>query len=274
MNYAESYYLNQIDKKQYEEYLSPEAVKQVYGQFWTTVLFHVSSDTADSRIKAIYKILVDQISSLDPISWLDEPEVFLSTAAVGNGRKRIPWCGIAGLILLAALIVRFVLAKTTADLITAILIGVGLLAFLVQTVLLWVSASTKPQQKFLTKQRVSSVKFKAGLQSLAKMLDGHADTLYQVMNEASVTAGGTEDTDVSLLLDLMKLPSIEQNQDAMDVIDRYLIQHGITRVDYSAAQADLFDVMPADQTKTILPVLIRDGVVLNRGYACTKMEGM
>ena len=106
------------------------------------------------------------------------------------------------------------------------------------------------------------------------MLDGHADTLYQVMNEASVTAGGTEDTDVSLLLDLMKLPSIEQNQDAMDVIDRYLIQQGITRVNYSAAQADLFDVAPADQTKTILPVLIRDGAILNRGFACTKMEGM
>ena len=137
-----------------------------------------------------------------------------------------------------------------------------------QFVLLWSSASAKPQQKIHTEQRVSSVKFKAGLQQLAKTLDSHADTLYQAMNETAAITGGAGDADVSLVLDMLKLPSVSQNQEMMDAIDRYLIRNGITKIEYSEEYAHLFLVMPADVTKTITPVLVKDGTILNQGFAC------
>lgn len=273
MDYAKTYYQNHIEKQEYNEYLTVDETKQALVQFRNTILFQIPTN-ADSRIREIYTVLLSQTDAVDPIGWLAEPEVFISTVAAKNGKKQFPWCGLAGIVILAAMIVRFAVTKKIPDVITAVIIGVGLIALFVQCIVLWISSSAKPQQNIVTRQRVSSARFKMAMQQLAKTLDSHADTLYQQQKTSEIvsSAGNTGNADIDLLTGLLKLPDVARNGQAMNVIDMYLVRHGITMLEYSEENAHLFAVMPADITATITPVLIKDGKTLNQGIACKKSE--
>lgn len=273
MDYAKEYYRNQIEPRAYDTYLTIDEMKKEFTMFRNTVLFRVT-EGSDIRTRDIYQILIGQLTAFDPMQWLDTPEVFISTADIVNKKMRIPWFGLAGTVLLIAMVIRFVLTKTMADVITAILIGLGLAAFLTQLVLLWMSLSAKPKTNIRCEQRVSSVKFKAGLEQLANTLDSNAESLYRTMNAPAAVSGSTADTDVSIVLDLLSFSFVQDNPVIMNVIDHYLMKHKITKLDYSEQYAHLFEVMPSDITKTKIPVLVKDEKILNRGTVLMKMEGM
>ena len=90
--------------------------------------------------------------------------MFASTAAVSKGKRRVPWVGLAGVLLLLGLTAWFAVPHKERSVVYAVLIGVGVALILIQFIVFLVSLSTKPTVKVRAEQRISPEIVRSSLQ--------------------------------------------------------------------------------------------------------------
>lgn len=270
MEYAYQAYTEYAKKGKLTANMGPEQLRLELCRFWDDVMLSVSRSVTDAGIRNAYRLLLQQArAQAEVLNWLDEPEVFYSTAAADKGRRRAPWLGILGFLLLAGLAVWFAAPHQGRNLIYAGLTGAGALLALIQCVLLVLAAPTAPAVNVRTEQRISPEKVYSGLQRMAREIDASADSLQAILSE---NAPEQQETDVTLAQELMRIPAEKRSSEVDDAVDRFLIRQGVEKVEYTPDRQELFMILPAQEDRTVEPALIKDGRVLCMGVACTRTE--
>jgi len=271
MEFAYQTYTEYVKKGRVTANMGLDALRLELCRFWDDVMLSVSQSVTDANVRNAYRLLLQQMrSQASALNWLAAPEVFYSTAAADKGKRRVPWLGILGFLLLAGLAVWFAVPHKERNLIYAGLAGAGSLLTLIQCVLLMLAAPTAPDVHVHTEQRISPEKVYSGLQRAAREVDANADSLQALLSE---NMPEQQDVDMSLAQELMRIPAGKRSSEVDDAVDRFLIRQKVEKVTYSPDRQELFMVLPGQADMTVEPALIRDGHVLGMGVACTKMEG-
>jgi len=271
MDYAYQAYTAYAKRHTLKACMDMDEVRLEITKFWNGVLLHVTEATGDTQIRNIYSLLVQQAKNhTDTLYWLDKPEVFYSSAAANKGKRRIPWFGLSAAVLLIAMIVWFAIAHKKQELLYAYLLGAALLLFVIQLIILLAALSASPTINIRTEQRFVPEKVYSGLMKIAKEIDGSADTLAAMTSENIPAA---DDMDLSLAQELIRLPKDLSTDEVQTAVDRFLVRNKVEKIMYSAAQQELFMVLPADREMTIEPALVKNGKILSLGVACTPGEG-
>lgn len=271
MEFAYQAYTEYVKKGKLTANMGPDDLRLELCRFWDDVMLSVSQSVTDANTRNAYRLLLQQMrSQAGMLNWLAAPEVFYSTAAANKGKRRVPWLGILGFLLLTGLAVWFAVPHKERNLIYAGLAGAGALLTLIQCVLLMLAAPTAPNVNVRTEQRISPEKVYSGLQRAARDVDANADSLRELLSENTPEQ---QEVDVSLAQELMRIPTGKRSSEVDDAVDRFLIRQDVERVTYSPDRQELFTVLPGQEDMTVEPALIKDGRVLCMGVACARMEG-
>lgn len=270
MNYAYEACTESLKKCPLSAEMGLDTLRLELNRIWDGVMLFVAQNTTDTHVRNAYRLLIQQARfQTDVLQWLDTPEVFYSTGAAKKGKRRIPWCGLLGAVVLAGLTVWFAVPHQERNVFVACLTGGVLMLTLIQYLLLHLSASKEPTAKIHTEQRVSPERMRNSLLQLAQQVDSNADSLCAIMIER--TTGETA-LDLSLAQELMRLPADKRGTGVTEAVDRFLIRQGVEKVEYSPDRSELFMVLPSSREMTVEPALIKDDMVLQMGVACTLSE--
>lgn len=271
MNYAFQVYTKYAKKNSLKADMDVDAVYLEVNKFWNEVLLYVMESTANTQIRNVYRLLVQQVQNHgDALHWLDEPEVFYSNAAANKGKRRIPWFGLSAVVLMIALIVWFAIPHKAQNIFYACVLGVALVLFGIQFIILLVAVSSAPTINIRTEQRFIPKKIYSKLMETTQKIDSDADTLMAMIAE-NIPDG--DKIDLSLAQELIRLPKNLSTDEVQTAVNRFLVRNNVEQIMYSKEQQDLFMVLPADKEMTIEPAFVKDGKILSMGVACIYEEG-
>lgn len=271
MDHAYQAYEQYIQTHSLKPDTTPQELEAELNRFWDSVMLRVTQATTDTRIRTAYRLLLRQARTQGQLlQWLGEPEVFYSTSGADKGKRKIPWLGIAGAVVLAVLAVWFGVPHEGSNLYVTAAAGGALLLTALQTWLLWSAVPAVPSVKIRTEPRIAPDLVRAGLQKQVRELDAHAEGLCAMLDEE---APRTSDPELTLAQELLRLPKDRRDPAVMDAVERYLVRQGVEMVEYSQEHQALFMVLPGPCEMTVEPALVRDGQLLHMGVACVPMEG-
>lgn len=271
MDHAYQVYEQYIQDHSLKPDTTPQELEAELNRFWDSVMLHVTQTTTDTRIRTAYRLLLRQArTQTQTLQWLGEPEVFYSTSGADRGKRKIPWLGIAGAVVLAVMAVWFAVPHEGSNVYMACAAGGALALTAVQICLLWSAVPAVPAVKVRTEARIAPDLVRAGLQKQVRELDAHADGLCAMLDEEAPQNASPE---LTLAQELLRLPRDRREPAVMDAVERYLVRQGVEIVEYSQDRQALFMVLPGPCEMTVEPALVRDGQLLHMGVACVPMEG-
>lgn len=272
MDYAYHAGQEYIKKCALKEDMEMDAFRLELSRFWDNVMLSIMQATTDTNIRNTYRMLIQMArNQVAALNWLDTPEVFTSTAAVNKGKRRTPWVGLAGVLLLLGLTAWFAVPHKERSMVYAVLIGVGVALILIQFIVFLVSLSTKPTVKVRAEQRISPEIVRSSLQRLTREIDAQVDSLQAMLVEAEIPDNG--DVDISLAKELLRIPRDKRSMEVNDAVDRFLTRQKVEQVLYTPDRQELFMILPGEQDMTIEPAFIKGDAVLSIGVACTRVGG-
>lgn len=274
MQYAYDIYTKAIKQIPDRADMSLDEFQLALDCFWDEMQLDVVSAVSDTYLRNAYIILIRQAKTqCRTFGWLGEPEVFQSVTPKALEKSKKPWAGLASAGLLAGLVLWFTLPHSGRSLPIAVLCGAALALSLVQLLISWL---TRPKPLAASpvhtrvEQQIVGQRVHSGLGQMVREMDSHAETLQAMLRESSVRTDGP---DISLVQNLLRIPAGMRGSEVTDAINLYLARNSIEKVEYNGENSDLFMVMPAPNTGTVEPALIRDGKILCQGVACVKTEG-
>lgn len=270
MDFANQAY-QEFSQKPLEKQMTPQELEGEVNRFWDGVMVRVTAATTDSNIRNAYRILLRQARTQSLLlQWQGQPEVFYSTTAADHGKKKLPWWGIAGAVVLAGLGIWLAMPRKDSIIWPAVAAAVALVLVVIQGILLWKAVPAAPTVNVRTEARIDPDRVRSGLRQMTLELDAHADALCAMLAEAEPQAGMP---DISLAQELLRLPVDRRDPTVVELVDRYLVRQGVEKVEYSPQRQELFMVLPGPREMTVEPALVRDGQLLHMGVACVVMEG-
>lgn len=275
MEYAFQVYTALSGKLQLKPEMGLEELDTVLDRFWDELLLDIVPKVSDTHIRSAYQILIRQARSQTKVfTWLEAPEVFRSFTHGSVQKPRKPWLGLAAFLITAGLAVWFLLPLPGRNLVIAGLCCGAALLMAVQYVLVLFDAQAAragaPTIETRAEQRISPRRVQNGLQQIVRQIDGHAETLAELLRESGSATG---EVDISLPKELLRLPTDLRSAAVTDAVNLYLARNGVEKVDYSPESAELFMILPSTREITVEPALVKDGRVLSQGVACVNTEG-
>lgn len=271
MDHAYQAYEQYIQTQSLKPETTPQELEAELNRLWDSVMLQVTQSTADTRIRTAYRLLLRQARTQGQIlQWFGEPEVFYSTTGADRGKRKIPWLGLLGALVLAVVTVWFAVPHEGSNVYVAYAAGAALILTALQTWLLWSAVPAAPTVKIRTEARIAPDLVRAGLQKQVRELDAHAEGLCAMLDEEAPQSAAPE---LSLAQELLRLPKDRRDPAVMDAVERYLVRQGVEMVEYSQDRQALFMVLPGNCEMTVEPALVRDGQLLHMGVACVPMEG-
>lgn len=275
MEYAYQAYTALSGNLQLRPEMGLEELGNALDRFWDELLLDIVPMVSDTHIRNAYQILIRQArNQTQTFTWLETPEVFHSFAYESAQKPRKPWLGLVAVSIMLGLAAWFLLPLPGRNLVIAGLCGGAALLTAVQYVLALFDAqaarANAPTIQTRAEQRISPRRVQSSLQQVVRQIDGHAETLAELLRESGITAG---DVDISLPKELLRLPTDLRSAAVTDAVNLYLARNGVEKVDYSVESAGLFLVLPSTREITVEPALVKDGRVLSQGVACVNTEG-
>lgn len=269
MDYASQAYKTYLQNPKISADMGMDALRGEINRFWDSVTVHVFNSTGDIQIRNAYQLMVQQArGQCSVVNWLDNPELFYSTVSKG-GKRRVPWTGLASVLMLLALLIWFALPQKKGNTIYIAILGAAAALELAQLLIAYLSVPTASVDKIRAEQRIIPERVYHDLRQAASQVDNSADSLFAILSENTVDMEGA---DLTLAQDLLHLPMDQRSSSVTQAIDRYLVRQGVRRVEYSEEDRNLFMILPSSKTMTIEPALIKDGKVLHLGVACIAEE--
>lgn len=259
-----------------------KAIRQVWSDVSLTVTEGLEEDLV---LQSIYQGILNQSRiAVADFQWLGKPEAYHS---FGQGRKKPS--PLKYLLLLPAAVIlawNLALQYTVKNIPLVVLYGT-LLATLALAAVLFVADSLRagPEIKIHVEQRVDPVLAWSSLEKIAIAVDNHAAALYARL--ARQEEQGADCTDGLALAEALLDWDCQEGQvpdEIRTVLRVYLRDHGIEAVEYTPERSAIFQLMPANGTRTVEPALIRkvktekggllvdEDVLLRRGLASVKQE--
>ena len=271
MDYAYRSYEDYAKKCPLKAGMDLDAARLEVNRFWDKTMLYVTQEMANQQARNVYSLLIRQAKAqTDTLYWLEEPEVFYSTAAANRGKRRTPWFGLSAALLLLALVIWFAVPHKERNILYAGVAGAALVLWLIKFVILFAAVAAKPTVHIRTEQRLSPEKVCAGLMRMTREIDGSADTLMAMLSE---NLPDSDHTDMSLARELIRLPRELSTDEVRTAVDQFLVRNQVEKILYTPDRQDMFMVLPADREMTIEPALVKNGKVLSMGVACTPGEG-
>ena len=275
MEYAYEAYTAVRGKLHLRPEMGLEELRGELDRFWDELLLDIVPLVSDTHVRSAYQILIRQArTQSQTFSWLDAPEVFQSFAPGSAQKPRKPWLGVAAFLILAGLTAWFLLPLSGKNPVLAGLCGAAALLMAVQYILVLFDAqaarAATPAIQTRAEQRISPRRVESSLEQAVRQIDGHAETLTELLRESGTASG---DVDVSLAKELLRLPADLRSEAVSSAVDLYLARSGVEKVLYAPERAELFLVLPSTREMTVEPALVKDGRVLSQGVACVNTEG-
>lgn len=259
-----------------------KAVRQV----WSDVSIAVTEELEEEPVlQGIYQGILNQskLATADFL-WLGKPEAYHS---FGQGRKKpSPLKYLLFLPAAAVLALELVMQWRAKNIPFVVLYGAVLAALALAAVLFAVdSLRAGPEIKIHVEQQVDPALAWSSLEKLAMAVDNHAAALYARV--AQREEGETDRIDGLALAQALLDWDCQEGQAPDEIrttLRIYLRSHGIETVEYTPERSAIFQLMPANGTRTVEPALIRkvktqkggllveEDVLLRRGLACIKQE--
>lgn len=267
MNHVQDAVKAALAKQPFHREMTPQQLSDALDSFWGQVAMTVKSGLKDAQLQSIYAVLFAQVrAENNRIAWQDEPEVF-TRVAQRDWRRDVAALlpGLAALIMLCMAIVK----GQQKDLWSAILCGIAVALVIAG---LGLQAMKSGVASHRVEQRLRPASIARSLEETARMLDGNAENLLGLLHPVS-QEGGLEA--LELVQELYRAPEA-MDENVAAALQMYLRQRGVKEITYSAESAALFDVMPANGTKTIQPALVQETAagrtLVCKGLACVKPE--
>lgn len=270
MDYAYKAYSEYVKKCSLTADMGLDALQAELNRFWDGIMISVSQSTSDTHIRNAYRMLVQQARTQSiSFGWLDAPAAYYSAAASTKGKPRLPWIGFVAVFILALTVAWFAVPHKGQNIPLACILGGALVLSVIQFFVFTVSVQNPPSSDIRTEQRISPDRVRSGLLRIVREVDGHAESLNAILNESAPI---DQDVDLSLVQELMRLPEHKRGAEITDAVERYLVRNGVEQVTYSPERQELFVQLPAEQTWTVEPALVKDGRLLHMGVACVASE--
>lgn len=266
MDYAQKAVQTVLEKNPFRMEMDPQQLADALESFWSQVSMTVKSSMKDAQLQGIYAVLFSQVrGESNRVTWQDEPVVY-TRVANRDVRKDIA----AVLLVLAAvlMLVMALLLNQQKNLLGTILCGLAVV-FVIAGVCLQALKGAQASHKVEQRLRPNSIT--AALENTARALDANAENMLNLLNPVSNSSGLDA---LELVRELYRTPTAP-DANVASAMQMYLRRNGVKEVQYSEETASLFDVMPANGTRTIQPALVQETAsgrqLVSKGLACVKL---
>lgn len=266
--------------------MGTEDFVRAVGQAWSQVTSEVAHKLeADLMLQSIYRGILNQTKATSTLfQWLGQPETFYSFGQARNKPHMLKY----PLFLLALLFLVWESYRqwNAKSYLLLILCGMVIIA-LIASLLLFLMDTPKagPMGSVHVEQRIDVKLAWNSMEKIAMAVDNYATALYAHFAEMEGERKDSLDG-LSLAKALIDWDCQEEQvpDEIRTVLRIYLHDHAIEIVQFSPERKEIFQVMPANGTRTIEPALVKktkvekDGVLveeeilLHRGLACVKQQ--
>ena len=264
--------------------MSPEDLRNLIRQLWTQTTTQVGAQTEkDALLQGVYRGVLNEASAAClHFSVQGQPQAYFAPVE----KEKRKWLKYLLLLPTALVLVWFLqIAIRGGDFGNLALYAVAL-GTLCASAALFLLAKPAPQPKAYVVQQIDPVKVRSSLEKIASEADRVATALYA--HVTSQNAGAGEGLDgLSLAEELLDWDCREDQapEELRTALRIYFREHAIEAINYTQDRAELFQILPANGTRTIAPALIqkvvtvKDGVpteqevLLRQGMACVDATG-
>lgn len=250
--------------------MSPEDLRNLVRQLWTQTTTQAGTQTEkDALLQGVYRGILNQASAAClHYSVQAQPQAYFAPAK----KEKRQWLKFLLLLPTALVLVWFLQIAIRGGDYGNLALSAVALGTLCASAALFFLAKPAPQPKAYVVQQIDPVKVRSSLERIASEADQVATALYA--HVTSQDTGVVEGLDgLSLAEELLDWDCREGRapEELRTALRIYFRKHAIEAINYTQDRAELFQILPANGTRTIAPALIQKVVAVKEG-APTEQE--